>query len=164
MSKRELIDLSKRWNYICVRYSKRGLSFYCKFDFDVWRRTGRRQKSNGRKNRPTPGILFSKHPVFHFAPMFRFAPTYYIYNSIRYWVSWLPCMYSPKLYHWLTARPGAFCIIRLPTLKSQWTLHSYKYGEMHVYLFIINVYACICIHTCVIYDIHICKDTHNAYV
>ena len=50
---------------------------YGKFDFDVWHRTGRQQKSNGPKNRPTPGILFSKHPVFHFAPMFHFAPTYY---------------------------------------------------------------------------------------
>ena len=52
---------------------------YCKFDFDVWRWSGRRQKSSGRENRPTRVILFSKHPVFHFAPMFHFAPTYYIY-------------------------------------------------------------------------------------
>ena len=51
---------------------------YCKFDFDVWRWTGRRQKSNGRENRPTPCWLFSKHPVFHFCTMFHFAPTYYI--------------------------------------------------------------------------------------
>ena len=51
---------------------------YCKFDFDVWHWTGQRQKSSGRENRPTPGMLFSKHPVFHFAPMFHFAPTYYI--------------------------------------------------------------------------------------
>ena len=50
---------------------------YFKFDFDVWRWIGRLQKSNGRENRPTAGILFSKHPVFHFAPMFHFAPTYY---------------------------------------------------------------------------------------
>ena len=54
---------------------------YCKFDFDVWRWTGRRQKWNGRQNRPTPCRLFSKHPVFHFAPMFHFAPTYY--NTLR---------------------------------------------------------------------------------
>ena len=61
---------------------------YCKFDFDVWRWTGRRQKSNGRENRPTPGRLFSKHPVFHFAPMFHFAPPYYIwYHSNTYAVS-----------------------------------------------------------------------------
>ena len=56
---------------------------YCKFDFDMWRWTGQRQKSNGRENRPTPGRLFSKHPVFHFAPMFHFAPTYYTINSFR---------------------------------------------------------------------------------
>ena len=31
---------------------------YCKFDFDTWRWTGRRQKWNGRENRPTPGRLF----------------------------------------------------------------------------------------------------------
>ena len=56
---------------------------YCKFDFDVWRWTGRRQKSNGHENRPTAGRLFSKHPVFHFAPMFHFAPTYYTYLKKR---------------------------------------------------------------------------------
>ena len=55
---------------------------YCKFGFDVWRWTGRRLKSNGGENRPTPGRLFSKHPVFHFAPMFHFAPTYYNYLSM----------------------------------------------------------------------------------
>ena len=54
---------------------------YCKFDFDMWRCTGRRQKSNGRENIPTPGRLFSKHPVFHFAPMFHFAPTYYTVST-----------------------------------------------------------------------------------
>ena len=53
---------------------------YCKFDFDVWRWTGRWQKSNGRENIPTPSRLFSEHPVFHFALMFHFAPTYYIYS------------------------------------------------------------------------------------
>ena len=57
---------------------------YCKFDFDMWRWTGRRQKSNGPEIRPTPCRLFSEHPVFHFAPMFHFAPTYYIYNIITY--------------------------------------------------------------------------------
>ena len=49
----------------------------CKLDFDVWLWTGRWQKSNGRENRPTPTILFSKHPVFHFTRMFHFAPIYY---------------------------------------------------------------------------------------
>ena len=52
--------------------------FYCKFDFDVWRWTGRWQKSSRRENRPTPGRLFTKHPMVHFATMFHFAPTYYI--------------------------------------------------------------------------------------
>ena len=41
---------------------------YYKFDFDVWRWTGRWQKSSGRENRPTPSRLFSEHPVFHFPP------------------------------------------------------------------------------------------------
>ena len=50
---------------------------YCKFDFHAWRWTGRWQKSSGLENRPTPGLVFPKHPVFHFAPMFHFAPTYY---------------------------------------------------------------------------------------
>ena len=50
---------------------------YCKFDFHAWRWTGRWQKSSGLENRPTPGMVFPKHPVFHFAPMFHFAPTYY---------------------------------------------------------------------------------------
>ena len=50
---------------------------YCKFDFHAWRWTGRWQKSSGLENRPTPGMFFPKHPVFHFAPMFHFAPTYY---------------------------------------------------------------------------------------
>ena len=51
---------------------------YCKFDFHAWRWTGRWQKSNGLENRLTPGMVFPKHPVFHFAPMFHFAPTYYM--------------------------------------------------------------------------------------
>ena len=51
---------------------------YCKFDFHAWRWTGRWQKSSGLENRPTSGMVFPKHPVFHFAPMFHFAPTYYI--------------------------------------------------------------------------------------
>ena len=51
---------------------------YCKFDFHAWRWTGRWQKSSGLENRPTAGMVFPKHPVFHFAPMFHFAPTYYI--------------------------------------------------------------------------------------
>ena len=34
---------------------------YCKFDFDEWRWTGRWQNLNGRENRPTPDMLFSKH-------------------------------------------------------------------------------------------------------
>ena len=51
---------------------------YCKFDFDVWRWTGRWQKSSGLKVRPTPAMLFSKHPVFHFALMFHVVPTFYI--------------------------------------------------------------------------------------
>ena len=50
----------------------------CKFDLDVWRWTGRWQKSGGRENRPTPDMLFSKHSVFHVVPMFHFVPTYYI--------------------------------------------------------------------------------------
>ena len=59
---------------------------YCNVDFHAWRRTGRWQKSNGLENRPTPGMVFLKHPVFHFAPMFHFAPTYYIciYTQTRY--------------------------------------------------------------------------------
>ena len=61
--------------YICVDIHAY-MHIYCEFDFDVWRWTGRRQKSNGRENRPAPGrLFFSKHPVFHFAPMFHFAPT-----------------------------------------------------------------------------------------
>ena len=52
----------------------------CKFDFHAWRWTGRWQKSSGLENRPTPGMVFQKHPVFHFAPMFHFAPTYYIWH------------------------------------------------------------------------------------
>ena len=55
---------------------------YSKFDFDVRRWTGRRQKSNGHENRPTASRHFSKHPVFHFAPMFHFAPTYYIHTDL----------------------------------------------------------------------------------
>ena len=51
---------------------------YCKFDFHAWRWTGRWQKSSGLENRPTPGMFFPKHQVFHFAPMFHFAPTCYI--------------------------------------------------------------------------------------
>ena len=69
----------------CQNASKFEISFlwdkqnvvYCKFDFGVWRWTRRWQKSNGRENRPTPDMHFSKHSVFHFAPMFLFAPTYY---------------------------------------------------------------------------------------
>ena len=51
---------------------------YCKLDFHAWRWTGQWQKSSGLENRPTPGMVFPKHPVFHFVPMFHFAPTYYI--------------------------------------------------------------------------------------
>ena len=54
----------------------------CKFEFDASRWTGRWQKSSGRENRPTRGMLFSKHPVFHFAPMFPFCPTYFIYVCV----------------------------------------------------------------------------------
>ena len=51
---------------------------YYKFDFDVWRWTGRWQKSSGRENRPTPGMsFFSKLSVFHFAP------TYYTTKKIK---------------------------------------------------------------------------------
>ena len=39
---------------------------YCKFNFHAWRCTGRWQKSSGLENRPTPGMVFPKHPVFHF--------------------------------------------------------------------------------------------------
>ena len=56
---------------------------YYKFGLDVWRWSGRRQKSNGRENRPKPGRLFSKHPVFHFAFMFHFAPNYYTCTFIH---------------------------------------------------------------------------------
>ena len=51
---------------------------YCKFDFQAWRWTGRWQKSSGLENRPTPGMVFPKHPAFHFAP------TYYIIE--RTWI------------------------------------------------------------------------------
>ena len=41
---------------------------YCKFDFDVWRWTGRRQKSSGRENRhaffKTPGVPFCPRVPF----------------------------------------------------------------------------------------------------
>ena len=57
-------------------YQKGAISFlwdtknvvYCKFDFHAWRWIGRWQKSSGLENRPTPGMVFPKHPVFHFAP------------------------------------------------------------------------------------------------
>ena len=55
---------------------------YCKFDIDVWRWTGRLQKSSGCEIRLTPGMLSSKHPVFHFATNIHFAPTYYTYYTV----------------------------------------------------------------------------------
>ena len=55
---------------------------YRKFDFHAWRWTGRWQKSSGLENRPTPGMVFPKQPVFHFAPVFHLAPTYY--NSANF--------------------------------------------------------------------------------
>ena len=89
----------------CI-YQKGEISFlwdtknvvYCKFDFDIWRLTGRRQKLNGRENRPTPGRLFSNHPVFHFAPMFHFAPTYFMSNI------WPQCYYVPVNHGCLTVK------------------------------------------------------------
>ena len=51
---------------------------YCKFDFDVWRWTDRRQKSNGHENRPTASRLFFKTPDVPFCPHVPFSPTYYI--------------------------------------------------------------------------------------
>ena len=74
---------------------------YCKFDFDVWHWTARRQKSNGQENRPTTGMLFSKHPVFHFAPMFHFAPTYYMYLYLT--LSKIP-LWSTMTTGWVGAR------------------------------------------------------------
>ena len=47
---------------------------YCKFAFDVWRWTGRRQKSNGHENRPTAGRLFFKTPGVPFCPHVPFCP------------------------------------------------------------------------------------------
>ena len=78
-------------NAIKLIYQKGEISFlwdtknvvYCKFDFHAWRWTGRWQKSSGLENIPTPGMVFPKHPVFHFAPMFQFAPTYYIQLATR---------------------------------------------------------------------------------
>ena len=93
----------------------------------MWRWTGRRQKSNGRENRPTPGRLFSKHPVFHFAPMFHFAPTYYTRLKIcpcLHHCGWTPfyLMYDPKCsttFPWCTINaPAAFawCTINAPAV------------------------------------------------
>ena len=58
---------------------------YSKLYFDVWRWTGRWQKSSRRENKPAPGMLFfSKHPVFHFASVFHFAPNL-LYIHINVW-------------------------------------------------------------------------------
>ena len=105
-------------------YQKGDISFlwdtknvvYCKFDFHAWRWTGRWQKSTGLENRPTPGMVFPKHPVFHFAPMFRFAPTCYIYIYIYYKFtfsdnsSWVPsvcvCRCIMRVEHCIHTGPG----------------------------------------------------------
>ena len=37
----------------------------------------------GRENRPTPSMLFAKHPVFHFAPMFHFPLLTIMFGSLH---------------------------------------------------------------------------------
>ena len=94
---------------------------YCKFDFHAWRWTGRWQKSSGLENRPTPGMVFPKHPVFHFAPMFHFALTYYTHSLwdvaqvlnivCERWYLWLPLyIFSIPIHH--------FCLLFYTTLCS----------------------------------------------
>ena len=52
------------------------------------------------ENRPTAGMVFPKHPVFHFAPMFHFAPTYYMYHPIWFYMDFiLHGFYMDFIYH-----------------------------------------------------------------
>ena len=89
-------EISFLWNTKNVVYSK--------FDFQAWRWTGRWQKSSGLENRPISGMVFPKHPVFHFAPMFHFAPTYYIpatyelFKQFIYIYIWIKGMFTCTSY------------------------------------------------------------------
>ena len=58
---------------------------YCKFDFDMWRWTGWRQKSSGCENRPTPGQAFFKTSGVPFCPHVPFCPDLlYILSSVPF--------------------------------------------------------------------------------
>ena len=90
---------------------------HCKFYFDVWRWTGRWQKSNGCENRPTPGMLFCQIPGVPFCLHVPFCPTCYIFKKCRKWQEcrkWCPLIIQ-KLFIWIIR----FCLINL---QHQWTL------------------------------------------